>query len=100
MIPLTLYEQETIINYNEEQATAEIYTASKRVADLLERRGGLKPYKIDKAQGKAAGWYFKVSKTAIIVKPARHGIKVGGSRKINIFPSGDTLGAAVGEQNP
>ncbi len=40
-------EAETIVNFNEDEAAASIYTASKRVATLLERRG-LKPIMVNR----------------------------------------------------
>lgn len=94
MITLTNYEQETIINFNEEEAITEIYTASSRVYKLLAARG-IKPYKIDNMNGKPSGWYYTFPKSAIILKPGKHGIRLGGSRKINSVPSCDALGVAA-----
>jgi len=69
---LTSYEQETIINFNEEEAAASIYTASKRVATKL-RKAGLEP-----VEETPPGWWFEVPKQAIRVKVGRHAIKIGG----------------------
>lgn len=90
------YEAETIVRFNEESQTAELYTASKRVADLLARRG-ITPHKTDTLKGKESGWYYRLPKSAVLLKPASRMIRVGGSRKINSMLSGDALGATSGE---
>lgn len=90
---MTAYEAETIVNFNEEESIAEIYTASARVCKLLTVRG-LEPYKIDKLNGKASGWYYRMPKPAVLLKPANRIIRIGGRRKVAaIAPSG-----ALGEQ--
>ena len=74
-------ECETIINFNEEEAVASIYTSSKRVAALLERRG-LKPVRVDKSRnnGEPDGWWFEVPKWQVLIKPGNKMIKVGGRK--------------------
>lgn len=78
---MTPYEAETIINFNEAEEQAELYTASRRVAELLEKRG-LKPYKVERMDGRATGWFFSLPKHAILVKPENRIIRIGG-RKSN-----------------
>lgn len=75
------FEQETIVRLDEESLNAEIYTASRRVSQLLLNHG-LAPYKLDKYNGKPCGWYFRAPKTAVLIKPGKSAIKIGGSRKI------------------
>jgi len=84
---MTPFEQETIINFNEKDAKAEVYTASARVSGMLIRKG-LKPYKTDTHNGQARGWYFKVPKWAAILKPDKHSFRIGGARKVDsMLPS-------------
>lgn len=82
MASLSRYEQETIINFNEEDAISSIYTSSRRVVAMLERRG-LKPVRVEKfkGDGEPSGWWFEVPKSAILIKPERAAIKIGGNRK-------------------
>ena len=42
-MPLTAYEQETIITFNKEEKTARIFTYEKTWQNHLEKRLGLKP---------------------------------------------------------
>lgn len=72
MPKLTGEERETIINWNESDDIAYIYTASRNVASHLTK-GGLKPVK--KEQG---SWWFEVPKQAIRVKPDKKMLYVGG----------------------
>lgn len=70
---LSLYEQETIINYNEADSTASIYThnrALRRKLDKLaqERPGDCHRQKTDR-EGKAAD--FTVPKSWVKVSPPR-----------------------------
>ncbi|MGB9792119.1 MAG: hypothetical protein ACPLTR_06015 [Thermacetogeniaceae bacterium] len=76
---MTPYEAETIINFNEAEDTAELYTAARRVAELLEKRG-LKPYKVERTNGRATGWFFSLPKHAVLVKPSDRAIRLGGRR--------------------
>lgn len=91
-------ECETIINFNEEETVASIYTASKRVAALLERRG-LKPVRVDRRRenGEPCRWWFEVPKSAILIKPDKRMIKIGGARKINSMVSGVDTSATSGD---
>ncbi len=75
----TREEQETIINFNEAEEVAEIYTASKLVADRLTK-SGLKPTKTEKMEGEICSWYFSMPKWAIRVKPGKSAINIGGSK--------------------
>lgn len=88
---MTNYELETIINFNEEEASAEIYTASSRVHKLLAARG-LEPYKIDKMNGKPSGWYYSLSKVTVLLKPGNRVIRIGGKRRMPAIASSGTLG--------
>ncbi len=92
------YEAETIINFNEEESKANVYTASKRVATLLERRG-LKPVMVERPRdnGELGGWWFEVPKTAILIKPGKAAIKIGGARKINSTVSSVAASATSGD---
>lgn len=76
---MTAYEAETIINFNEQEAQAELYTASRRVAELLEKRG-IKPFKVEKINGKTTGWFFSLPKHSILVKPENRIIRLGGRK--------------------
>lgn len=77
-------ERETIIRFDEGADTALVYTSTPRVCRLLEARG-LKAFKVDVGpDGKARGWYYQVPRQAIIIKPDRCGIKVGGTQKPRI----------------
>jgi hypothetical protein len=87
-----LWEQETIIGFNELEGEAELYTASKRVASLLERRG-LTPSRVDRLSGKPCGWTFILPKWAAIIKPGRTAIRIGGSRKASSVAPGAAIGA-------
>jgi len=68
---LTPYEQETIVNFNEGEPTAAIYTASRRVASKLQKTG-LVPL-ADRPK-----WTFEVPKQAVRIKVGRHHIRIGG----------------------
>lgn len=92
---MTNYELETIINFNEEEASAEIYTASSRVHKLLAARG-LEPYKIDRMNGKQSGWYYSLPKVAVLLKPANRIIRLGGKRRASAGASSGTLGEPLG----
>jgi hypothetical protein len=74
------WEAETTINFNEEEG--ELYTASPRVFKMLARRG-LTPCKVDTMNGKPRGWFFTLPKWAIIVKPGKAAIRIGGTHRIN-----------------
>jgi len=69
---LTLYEQETFINWDERGPEAEIYTTSPRVRARLER-AGLRPVRED-------GWalVYRVSREAVRLK-LRATVRVAGS---------------------
>jgi len=82
---VTLSEQETIIRFDETDTPAEIYTASPRVAGLLQRRG-LKPYKTTFHKADITGWYFELPKSSVLLKPGSRIIRIGGARKINATP--------------
>ena len=80
------WEAETIVNFNEEEAEAELYTASPGVFKMLARRG-LAPCKVDIQGGKPRGWFFTLPKWAIIVKPGKAAIRIGGTHRINSIAS-------------
>jgi len=95
---MTAYEAETTINFNEEEGQAELYAASTRVYRLLAARG-LEPYKVDHAKGEPCGWYYRLPKSAILIKPANRIIRIGGRRKVNAIASSSTLGAQIEKQS-
>jgi len=65
MLPL---EQETVIRFDETtERIAELYTSSKRVADLLARRG-IEPYKVDKHKGRGDRLAFPPTKAGGYLK--------------------------------
>ena len=72
-------ESETIIRFDETKNKAIVYTATRRVADLLKRRG-LKPSEVTKFEGEENSWTFKVDKSSVLIRPENHIIKVGGRR--------------------
>ncbi len=74
-------EAETIIRFDETDGPAEMYTASPRVAGLLVRRG-FKPYKSTKCARKENGWFFRVPKGAVLLKPGKVAIRIGGKFKM------------------
>lgn len=89
---MILSEQETIIRFDEESDIAEVYTASIRVYRLLAARG-LEPYKVDRtAKGQSCGWFYQLSKTAVLLKPANRVIRLGGKRKITAIASSGAVG--------
>ena len=71
---LSSYEQETIINFNKDEAIAHIFTYEKTWQQHLEKRLGLKPtmdngfggkgYEIDKKRIRPPRAPIKLSKTA------------------------------------
>jgi hypothetical protein len=71
-MPRCRVEQETIINFNEGEPGAEIYTASRRVASKLLRTG------LTPKQQTPSGWWFEVPKQAVRIKVGRHHIRIGG----------------------
>lgn len=93
---MTPFEQETIIRYDETGSPAEVYTASKRVANLLMKRS-LSPYRTEKSSGEVTGWFFHIPKTAVILKPGGHMIRVGGARKITATVPGVVVDATAEE---
>ncbi len=76
---MTGWELETIINFNEAEAQAEVYTASRRVAELLYKRG-IKPFKVVRTNGKTTGWFFSLPKHAVLLKPENRTIRLGGRK--------------------
>lgn len=72
---LSLYEQETVILFNEESGDAELYTASGRVINHL-KKAGLKPYKVE-----GAGHFYQVPKSAVRIKPGKNQLHIGGRRQ-------------------
>ena len=44
MASITLYERETIINYNDAEELADIYTHDKALQRHIEKKLGIKPY--------------------------------------------------------
>lgn len=69
---LTRYEQETIILWNEEEAQAEIYTASPLVAARLEKLG-LTPYREE-----GPGRFYRVSRGAVRIKVGNQSVHIAG----------------------
>jgi hypothetical protein len=69
---LSASEQETIIRLDEESPVAEVYTASRRVAERLVK-GGVSP-----ARREGESWWFVVPKQALRLKPGRRSIYLGG----------------------
>lgn len=68
-------ERETVIRWDEERTgKAELWTASKDVADRLIK-AGLKPVKVDKG-----GWWFELTKASIRLKPFKNAIRIAGSK--------------------
>lgn len=65
---LTNYERETIINYNEEEATASVYTHNRALINKL--KGLVKEYNLEVEQLESA-YEFTVPKKWIKVKPPR-----------------------------
>lgn len=57
---LSRYERETIINYNEEESTANIFTASATMAKRLEKIGEVKAV--------SGGWELEVPKSWVTIK--------------------------------
>lgn len=80
------WEAETTVNFNEAETEAELYTASPRVFKMLARRG-LTPCKVDTMNGKPRGWFFTLPRWAIIVKPGKAAIRIGGAHRINSIAS-------------
>jgi hypothetical protein len=91
-----LYEQETSICFDELDGEAELYTASLRVFRLLANRG-MTPYRVENMGGKPSGWFFTLPKWAILIKPGKTAIKIGGARKINSIAPGVAIGATRSE---
>lgn len=60
---LSLYEKETIINYNEAESEANIYTASPAMKKRLEKLG-----EVHETNG---GWEINVPKSWIKIAPPR-----------------------------
>lgn len=75
-----LYEQETIVRFDESSEPGSLYTASQRVADKL-RKAGLVPRRVDIVRGKEVGWTFEIPGSAILIKPANRAIRLGARRK-------------------
>jgi antibiotic biosynthesis monooxygenase (ABM) superfamily enzyme len=73
---VTRDEQETIIRFSESDAEADVYTSTERIAIKLEK-AGLKAFKTTKQRdGKLSGWFFKVPKWTIGIKPVNHNIRL------------------------
>jgi len=71
---ITLYEQETIINFNKEEKTAYIYTYEKTWQKHLEKKLGLTPVKIHPKGARE----YKIDKQRISMPRA--------PRKMNLTP--------------
>ncbi len=84
---MTPFEQETIIRCDETGDPAEVYTASRRVANLLMKRS-LSPYRTEKSNGEVTGWFFHLPRASVILKPGSHIIRVGGRRINSKVPGG------------
>ena len=70
---LSLYEQETIINYNEAEKTAEIYTHNKALRRKLERLAQERPEdcRLEKGSHDGQAVDYTIPKAWISVKPPR-----------------------------
>lgn len=86
-------ERETVINFNDEDDNATIYTANKRVADMLIGRG-LEPVKVDIYRKQPVGWSFAVPKWAVRIKPGKFAIYVGGRKGQKVDRAGITTATA------
>ena len=71
-----LYEQETIIRFDEDNGAATLYTASSRVAAKL-RNAGMTPTKTTRNGQSVTGWYFELPANDVIVKPDRRAVRLG-----------------------
>ena len=60
---LSRYERETVINYNEEESVANIFTASATMANKLKKIGELKT--VD------GGWEVEVPKAWVTIRPPK-----------------------------
>ena len=72
---LTNYELETVINFNEDEDTACLYTASDRVRNHM-LKAGLEP-----VQSNERGWWFEIPKWSVRIKPGRTQVYIGGTTK-------------------
>ncbi len=68
------WEQELIINGNEDETTISIYTASKRIADKLIKRG-CNPIRVDKQAGKECAWSFELPRWAVALKIGKNYVR-------------------------
>jgi hypothetical protein len=67
---LTKFERETIINFNEEETIAYVFTYNRRWQTWIENKLGVKPYEINSFGGK---WYKLLKKQ--ISKPRQLKVK-------------------------
>ena len=96
---ITAYESETVINFNEEGSAATVYTASRRVAKVLQRRG-LVPYRVEKTDNEASGWFFELHKSAVLLKPKSAAIRIGGRpQKTDAVSCSDVLDAVLPDES-
>jgi hypothetical protein len=68
------WEQELIINGNEEEGVIGIYTASKRIADKYLKRG-IVPVRVEKEGGKPCGWFFELPRWTVAVKLGKNYVR-------------------------
>jgi hypothetical protein len=69
-----LFEQELIINGNEEETMINIYTASKRIADKYLTRGYM-PVRVEKCDGNPCGWFFELPRWTVAVKLGKNYVR-------------------------
>ena len=83
---LSAYEAETIIDFNEEDGRAVLYTASKRVKAYLDKEG-LQPKKVEfDCDTKPVAWFYDLPRSAVRIKVSKRSLNIGGnaSQSINL----------------
>lgn len=93
---LSKYEQETIINYNEEEATASVYTHDKKLMEKLKRLALKYPSEINLAHTYPHGAAdFTVPKRCVSIREpysdARRAADSERAKKAGLMPPGRSV---------
>jgi uncharacterized protein YsxB (DUF464 family) len=88
LMKISLYEQETIINYNQEEQDADVYTYDEKLIKKLKEccKNYPEKFKFCKSEGEAH--YFKVHKKYISIKSPKN---ISEKQKANLKERAETM---------
>lgn len=75
---LSLCEQETIITFDEEESTLNLYTASSRVKKHMDKQSICPSRTFNSSENKPVAWEYVLPKNLLRIKPGNKSIYIGG----------------------